>query len=55
MNDDTTTGAADGGAQIGHRPPRWAPLADAKGLAELLAVALLPGRVTATASVVEED
>lgn len=31
-----------------------APLADAKGLAELLAVSLLPGRVTATASVVEE-
>lgn len=31
-----------------------APLSSAKSLAELLAVSLLPGRVTATASVVEE-
>ena len=43
-------------AALSSWPAGWggAPLADAEGLAELLAVSLLPGKVTATASVVEE-
>ena len=43
-------------AALSSWPSGWGggPLADAKSLAELLAVSLLPGKVTATASVVEE-
>ena len=44
-------------AALSSWPSGWggAPLADAKSLAELVAISLLPGKVTATASVAEEQ